>query len=119
MTNPDIRMEIAVDGHDNIIAFQPPINNALRQLINERLEPSLLEHIAARASFETMHSTDGTPYSELRADLDVVKATHKSLGHLAGLCKTVLEEQGYTVEADLTLRSPRDGQRPFDSRRNS
>ena len=119
MTQPEFNIEMIVDGNDNAVGIKPPVDNAFRESIYDILDGmGLIKEIVVRGGnfFETVHSPDGSPFSELRISSTALEVAGKRLVAIAQASQEVLGEQDHTATISPYLKSTRTGHSLFDGK---
>jgi len=99
MSQPDFEIEMATEGHDSIVGIKPPIDIKFREHMYDIMSDlQLMKEIVVRGGtfFETKHTSDGSPFSELRISSTALDVAGVRLIKLAHLSKEALEMQDNT-----------------------
>lgn len=117
MTNPEVKIAVALDGDDGLVCIQPPVDNAFREVIYDELDAlGLIKEIVVRdgSFFDLRHSKDGSPYSELRISNTALVVAGQKIIDIAHMSAEVLEGQGIKSEVDPYLKAVGSNKKLFE-----
>lgn len=115
--SPEYRIEMGVDGDDQTMAVEPPVDIRFREQMYDILdELGLLKEIVVRGGnfFETKHLTNGTPYSELRVSSTALGVVGKRMAAIAHMGADILREQGHKAQVSPYIIAAGGSRRHFE-----
>ncbi|HVX57926.1 MAG TPA: hypothetical protein VHA37_09450 [Candidatus Saccharimonadales bacterium] len=105
--HPDHVIEALIDGNEQVVAIEPPVDTVFREKMFDVLTASGLikEVVAHNTFFETRHLANGAPYSELRLSSTALRVAGTTIVRLAHESAEVLQELDRTATVSPYLLS--------------